>query len=167
MQCNLSRNFTVGHRCMNLHFFAMLIWGRYWRDVRGYRVQAGCGWSKAGTESSPVSNAGWLDFVNNDDLLVAVHGGRQSHSQARTQRLGYFHQERTRSTGYGVCGKGGEERTNSKWTSGIEVIQIKGDNGLQSRNPSGSQQIAFYFHIYLAFCTFFVFGLFFVQQRCL
>lgn len=71
----------------------------------------------------PVSDAGWLDLVNDDDLLVAVHGGRQSHSQAGAQRLGHFHQKRTRSTGYGVCVEGGEERTNSK--SGIEVIQIK------------------------------------------
>lgn len=104
-------------------------------------VQAGCGWSKAGTESLPVSDAGWLDLVNDDDLLVAVHRGRQSHSQAGAQRLSYFHQERTRSTGYGVCVEGVEERTNSKWTSGIEVIQIKGDNVSRSLTLSGSQQI--------------------------
>lgn len=109
-------------------------------------VRADSGWSKAGTEGLPVSNAGWLDLVNDDDLLVAVHGCRQSHSQAGAQRLGHFHQERTRSTGYGVCVEGSVERTNSKWTSGIEVIQIKGDNVSQSLTPSGSQQTAFLFH---------------------
>lgn len=94
-----------------------------------------------GPEGLPVSDAGWLDLVNDDDLLVAVHRGRQSHSQAGAQRLGYFHQERTRSTGYGVCVKGGEDRTNLKWTSGIEVIQIKADNVSRSLTPRGSQQI--------------------------
>lgn len=40
---------------------------------------------------SPVSDAGWFDLVNDDDLFVAVHGGRQSHPQAGAQRLGHFH----------------------------------------------------------------------------
>lgn len=105
--------------------------------MRGYGDPSRlCDCNRAGTESLPVSDAGWLDLVNNDDLLVAVHGGRQSHSQAGAQRLGHFHQQRTRSTGYGVCEEGGEETTNSKWTSGIKAIQIKEEHMLESLTSS-------------------------------
>lgn len=67
------------------------------------------------TEGLPVSDASRLDLVNDDDLLVAVHGGRKSHSQAGAQRLGHFHQERSRSTGYGVCVENGEEETQGSY----------------------------------------------------
>lgn len=100
--------------------------------------------SEAATEDLPVSDAGWLDLVDDDDLLVAVHGGRQSYSQAGAQRLGHFHQKRTRSTGYRVCREGSEEKTNSNRTSGIKVIEIGGVfTVLQS---SGGQQIPSYVH---------------------